>query len=61
MGKTGVEKLPAPMFTVFKHTQSIRFNMTFDMKDKAGQRDKAGEKDEEMWEKSSWTPQKLDS
>lgn len=55
MGKTGMEKLPALMFTICKHSQSIRFNMTFYIKDKAGQKE-----DEEMWEKSSCTPQELD-
>lgn len=54
MEKTGMEELPALMFTTFKHLQSITFSMTFDIKDKAGQ------KDEEMWERSSWTPQELD-
>lgn len=39
----------------FKYSQSIRFNMTFHIKDKAGQKE-----DEEMWEKSSWIPQELE-
>lgn len=54
MEKTGMEKLPAFMFSIFKHSQSIRLSMTFDIKGKAGQ------EDEEMWEKSLWTPQELD-
>lgn len=51
MGKTHMEKLPALTFTIFKHSQSIRFSITFDIKDKEY---------EEMWEKTSWTPQELD-
>lgn len=54
MEKTGMEKLPALMFSIFKHSQSKRLSVTFDIKGKAGQ------EDEEIWEKSSWTPQELD-